>query len=118
MPLLVICYVFYVHVWNLGAPLSLYLLHEYKKRLAIVLPLLRQVTLMRKFVTTHIHRQLKAICVQIAEIIHTCQEKETAEAGRISSLTGQICEIRSGLKKAFHYSLFVCELLHNALAKT
>lgn len=73
---------------------------------------------MRKFVTTHIHRQLKAICVQIAEIIHTCQEKETAEAGRISSLTGQICEIRSGLKKAFHYSLFVCELLHNALAKT
>lgn len=60
-----------------GLLLPLYLLHEDKKRLAIVLPLLRQLALMREFVTTHIHRQLKAVGVQIAEIIHTCQERET-----------------------------------------
>lgn len=55
----------------------LYLFHEDKKRLAIVLPLFRQLTLMREFVTAHIHGQLKAVGVQIAEIIHTCQERET-----------------------------------------
>lgn len=89
-------------MWNLGAPLPLYLLHEYKKRLAIVLPLLRQVTLMRKFVTTHIHRQLKAICVQIAEIIHTCQEKETAEAGQdLVHLLARSVKLKVGLKKPF-----------------
>lgn len=59
-----------------GDPLPLYLLHENKKRFAIVLPLLRQLVLVRKFVTTHIHRQLKAVGVQIAKIIHTCQERE------------------------------------------
>lgn len=116
MPLLVICFLISLLVWDSGAPLYLYLLHEYKQRLAIVLPLLRQLTLMRKFVTTHIHRQLKAIGVQIAEIIHTCQEKERAEAGRIRSEfrtpSGRICEITSGFETPIRYYLFVCELLH------
>lgn len=59
-----------------GAALPLYLLHEDEKRLAIVLPLLRQFALMREFVTSHIHRQLKAVGVQIAEVIHTCKERQ------------------------------------------
>lgn len=54
-----------------------YLLHEDKQRLAIVLPLLRQLALMREFVTAHVHRQLKAVGVQVAEIVHTCRERET-----------------------------------------
>lgn len=32
---------------------------------------------MWEFVTAHVHRQLKAVGVQIAEIIHTCQKKKT-----------------------------------------
>lgn len=31
---------------------------------------------MWEFVTAHVHRQLKAVGVQIAEIIHTCQKKK------------------------------------------
>lgn len=68
---------FFLYVLVAGAALPLYLLHEDKKRLAIVLPLLRKFALMREFVTTHIHRQLKAVGVQVAEIIHTCQNRET-----------------------------------------
>lgn len=63
------------HVFVWVAALPLYLLHEDKERLTIVLPLLRQLALMREFVTTHIHRQFKAVGVQIAEIIHTCQQR-------------------------------------------
>ena len=63
----------------------LYLLHENKKRLAIVLPLLRQLALMREFVTTNIHRKLKAVGVQIAKIIHTCQERDTYLLAHVNS---------------------------------
>lgn len=64
----------FLYVWAAGAEPPPYLLHEDKKRLAIVLPLLRQFAFMGEFVTAHVHRQLKAIGVQIAEVIHAYQK--------------------------------------------
>ena len=103
-----------VHVWVAGAALPLYLLHEDEKRLAIVLPLLRQLALMREFVTAHIHRQLKAVGVQVAEIIHTCQERETRLSACIN-FGQRFCQLivlwrwfNSEITLYFVFSLFVC----------
>lgn len=103
-----------VHVWVAGAALPLYLLHEDEKRLAIVLPLLRQLALMREFVTAHVHRQLKAVGVQIAEIIHTCQERETRLStwnqlrSAFWSTYWFLALIKSEIILNFVFSLFVC----------
>lgn len=95
--LLLLPRLFFFSIISLGRPLDVwaelwaqlppsYLLHEDKKRLAVVLPLLRQLTLMREFVTAHVHRQLKAVGVQIAEIIHTCQKNKQETQHRYMSV--------------------------------
>lgn len=78
--------IFFSYVWAAGADSPLYLLHEDEKRLTIVLPLLRQFAFVREFVTAHIHRQLKTVGVQIAEIIHTCQKQKNISTSTQVSL--------------------------------
>ena len=55
----------------------LYLLHEDQQRFTVVLPLLWQLSLMGEFVAAHKHGQLKAVCMQVAKVIHTCQLRRT-----------------------------------------
>lgn len=57
-------------------PSTMYLFHENKEGFPIIFPLLWQFTLMRKLVTAHVHRYFKAVCVQIAEVIHTFNNKK------------------------------------------
>lgn len=47
------------------------LLHEDEHGLSVLLPLIREVTLMRELITSQEYGQLKTVCVQVAEIIHT-----------------------------------------------
>lgn len=47
------------------------LLHEDEHSLSVLLPLIHKVTLMRELITAQEYRQLKTVCVQVAEIIHT-----------------------------------------------
>lgn len=47
-----------------------YLLHEGQKRLSVVLPFLRQFALVGELVTAEEDRNLKAVGVQIAKVIH------------------------------------------------
>lgn len=50
-----------------------YLLHENDEGLPVVFPLLRQLALVGILVTAHVDGQLKAVGVQIAEVIYACQ---------------------------------------------
>lgn len=69
---------------------------------------------MREFVTAHVHRQLKAVGVQIAEIIHTCQERETRLStwnqlrSAFWSTYWFLALIKSEIILNFVFSLFVC----------
>lgn len=47
------------------------LLHEDEHSLSVLLPLVCEVTLMRELITAQEYGQLKTVCVQVAEIIHT-----------------------------------------------
>lgn len=49
-----------------------HLLYEGQQSLTVVLPLQRQLTLMGKLVTAQEDGKLKAVGVQVAEVIHTC----------------------------------------------
>lgn len=50
-----------------------YLLNEGQQRLLVVLPLERKFTFMGELVTAQENGQLKAVGVQVAEVIHTCR---------------------------------------------
>lgn len=50
-----------------------YLFHKNDQGLAVVLPLLGQLTLVGIFVTANIDGELKAVRVQVAEVIDACQ---------------------------------------------
>lgn len=50
-----------------------YLLHKNDQGFPVVLPFFRQLALMGIFVTAHVDGQLKAVCVQVAEVIYACQ---------------------------------------------
>lgn len=52
---------------------SSYLLNEGQQRLLVVLPLERKFTFMGKLVTAQEDGQLKAVGVQVAEVVHTCR---------------------------------------------
>lgn len=47
------------------------LLHEDEHRFSVLLPLVRQLALMRELITAQEYGQLKTVGVQVAEIIHT-----------------------------------------------
>ena len=55
-----------------------YLFNEGQQSLAVVLPLKRKFTLMRKLVTAQEDGELEAVGVQVAEVVHTCGRKVTA----------------------------------------
>lgn len=48
-----------------------YLLHEDEHGFSVFLPLVCQFALMRKLIAAQEHRQLQAVGVQVAEVIHT-----------------------------------------------
>lgn len=50
-----------------------YLFHKHNQGLAVVLPLLGQLALVGILVTANIDGELKAVCVQVAEVIDACQ---------------------------------------------
>ncbi len=47
------------------------LLHEDEHCLSVLLPLMRQLILMRELITSQEYGQLKTVGVQVAEVIHT-----------------------------------------------
>lgn len=47
------------------------LLHEDEHSLSVLLPLVREVTLMRVLITAQEYGQFKTVCVQVTKIIHT-----------------------------------------------
>lgn len=47
-----------------------YLFHKHNQGLAVVLPLLGQLGGVREFVTGQLHRDLEAVGVQVAEVVH------------------------------------------------
>ncbi len=51
---------------------SSHLFNEGQQSLAVVLPLERQFTFMGKLVTAQEDGELKAVGVQVAEVVHTC----------------------------------------------
>lgn len=53
------------------------LLHVNQQRLLVVLPLDGKLTGMRKLITGQLHRHLKAVGVQVTEVIHTCRTHTT-----------------------------------------
>lgn len=55
------------------------LLHVDQQRLPVVLPLDGKLAGMRKLVAGQLHRYLEAVCVQVAEIIHTCRKTDKAQ---------------------------------------
>ena len=85
-----------------GAAVPLYLLHEDEKRLSVVLPLLRQFVLMREFVATHVHGQLEAVGVQVAEVIHTCRERQTHLRPTASTRVGCCVRLLARLQKLWN----------------
>lgn len=48
------------------------LLHVNQQGLLVVLPLDGKLTGMRELVTGQLHRHLKAVGVQVTEVVHTC----------------------------------------------
>lgn len=52
------------------------LLHVNQQGLLVVLPLDGKLTGMRELVTWQLHRHLKAVGVQVTEVIHTCGKEE------------------------------------------
>lgn len=54
-----------------------HLLHEDEHCFSVLLPLMHQLILMRELITSQEYRQLKTVCVQIAEIIHTWRGENT-----------------------------------------
>lgn len=50
---------------------TMHLLHEDQHSFSVLLPLMRQLTLMRELITSQEYGQLKTVCVQVAKIIHT-----------------------------------------------
>lgn len=59
-----------------------HLLHEDEHCFSVLLPLIRQLTLMGELITTQEYRQFKTVGVQVAEVIHTLTDhtqKETSE---------------------------------------
>lgn len=55
-----------------GCESGSYLFHETQQRLAVVLPLQRQLALMRELVAAQEDGELEAVGVQVAEVVHTC----------------------------------------------
>lgn len=53
-----------------GSILETHLVHEGEEGLLVVLPLVPQLTLMRELVTAQEDGQLKAVGVEVAEVIH------------------------------------------------
>lgn len=51
-----------------------YLLHVNEQRLLVVLPLNWKFTGMRELIAGQLHRHLKAVGVQVTEVIHTCRK--------------------------------------------
>jgi len=54
-----------------------HLLYEGQQRLAVVLPLFGEVVLVGELVAAQEDAELKAVGVQVAEVVHTCRETET-----------------------------------------
>lgn len=52
--------------------LNSHLFNKGQQSLTVVLPLKRQFTLMGKLITAQEDGELEAVCVQVAEVIHTC----------------------------------------------
>lgn len=64
-----------VSSWSSGT----YLLDEGQQSLFVVLPLERKFTFMGKLVTAQEDGQLEAVGVQVAEVVHTCREKNVSQ---------------------------------------
>lgn len=52
------------------------LLYIEQKRLLVILPFNRKLTGMREFIARQLYSYLKAIRVQVAEVIHACKHRE------------------------------------------
>ncbi len=55
------------------------LLHVHQQRLLVVLPLDGKLAGMRELITGQLHRHLKAVGVQVTEVIHTCRGDRKSE---------------------------------------
>lgn len=61
------------------------LLHVDQQRLPVVLPLPQKLAGVRELVAGELHRHLEAVGVQVAEVVHTCRERN---AERFSTVAG------------------------------
>lgn len=65
-----------------------YLLHEHDQGLPVVLPLLRQLALVRELVAAHVDGQLEAVGVKVAEVVETCGPRDSVSLRRAPAARG------------------------------
>lgn len=60
------------NAWSVAAGGGTDLLHVNQQRLLVVLPLDGKLAGVRELVTGQLHRHLKAVVVQVTEVVHAC----------------------------------------------